>query len=172
MIRILFLAAIAALSATTAAHASAPPSIEALAADPDVRAPELSPNGVYVAAYSHREEGDTIHLFRADDPFGNSRKIDLQPLHLTDFRWAGDDKLLMTIVAEAKIYGRGKKTDVTRLVILDLKTGQAKFGDTDARGIMAGNILHIDDHGSYAVVSSQNTPYEYPTVKRIDLATG
>jgi dipeptidyl aminopeptidase/acylaminoacyl peptidase len=58
------------------------------------------------------------------------------------------------------------------LLAVDVSTGATRVVDPKSRGIYAGDVLYTDPSGSWALVASQNDIYSYPSVKRVDLATG
>lgn len=61
---------------------------------------------------------------------------------------------------------------MTRLIIVDLPSGNARLADPKSRGLIGGDLLHVDPEGRTAPVASQNSVDVTPSVKQVDLATG
>jgi dipeptidyl aminopeptidase/acylaminoacyl peptidase len=59
-----------------------------------------------------------------------------------------------------------------RLIAIDVDSGVSRIVDQSSRGFYAGDVLYTDPTGSWALVASQDDPYSFPSVKRVDLTTG
>lgn len=145
-------------------------SIQDFASLPTVRSPILSPDGKRIAARMVDDGNYRIAVINADNPAAQPQIIPLGKTQITDLHWAGNNRLLLEVLSEAKI--RGYEIPFTRLIVIDLATGTSRIADPDSIGLYAGDVLYVSPDGASAIVASQNTPFEFPAVKRVDLATG
>src|SRR5690606_25022316 len=102
---------------------------------------------------------------------GGVRRIEIPAGHQLQWtRWAGNRRLLASMSRAESVLG----TDVrmTRLALFDLDTGKQSFVGPRAQGIDGDNIIHVDRDGRFLLLSTQASVYEYPSVYRVDLATG
>lgn len=176
---ILTLLAAAAVSApallqaqsVAAPQESAKISTGAFAALPVLRDPRLSPNGRRIAALSTKDGKTILAVLDADRPSQAPRVISIGVGDLAAIRWAGDQRLLLTIKALEKLpWGFG--LPFLRLIAVDVDTGFSRVVDKKSRGVYAGDVLYADPTGAWALVASQDDVSVYPSVKRVDLATG
>lgn len=83
------------------------------------------------------------------------------------FRWAGNDKLLVSVSAPGSFYGSDVR--YTRLLLVHARDGWVeRLGGRDPV-VEGDNVIHVAPDGSHALVSVQRTVYEYPSVRRYDL---
>ena len=159
-------------SANTSTSATTPRlSVDSLAAFPVIRGPQLSPDGKLIAARANNSKETRLLLINADRPEAPPRIISLgDKVGVSDITWAGKDRLLLTVVTRSEVLGL--VLPVTRLVIVDLSSGQSRVADTKSRGIYAGDVLYADPQGAFALVASQDDIFSNPSIKRVDLATG
>ncbi len=157
--------------------AEAPPSkappkiaVKELAALPDMRRPLLSPDGKRIVARSTVNGKERLVIFSADDPKARAHAIPLGETKVAKLLWAGNQRLLLTIQMTEDYLGQ--EISYLRLMAVDTATGAARVMDRKSKGIYAGDVLYTDPSGSWALVSSQDDIYSYPSVKRVDLATG
>jgi dipeptidyl aminopeptidase/acylaminoacyl peptidase len=132
--------------------------------------PKLSPDGHRIAAQNVADGKTTIVVLNADDPDKILRTIPMTIGSAYSLLWAGNRKLLLTVLLKQKSVG--VETPYLRLVSLDVEDGTAQILDRQSRGIYAGDVLYADPTGSWAIVASQDSLYDYPSVKRVDLSTG
>jgi dipeptidyl aminopeptidase/acylaminoacyl peptidase len=78
--------------------------------------------------------------------------------------------LLLRVRSYAKIYD--VPFPITRLIAVDVATGASRLLDPKSRGLLGGEVLYTDPEGQTALVVSQDSLFETPAVKRVDLATG
>jgi dienelactone hydrolase len=163
---------IAALCSSSEDLAAAPirPTAADFAAEAAISDPLLSPDGHAIAAREQRGASSTLIVLNADNPAALPARFGLGNTHLGAMHWAGNRKLLLTVLSTSRIYN--VEVPVFRLVSVDVVTGQSLALDTKSRGILAGDVLYVDPQGAWALVSSQDTIDSFPSVKRVDLATG
>jgi dipeptidyl aminopeptidase/acylaminoacyl peptidase len=141
------------------------------AALPLLRRPLLSPDGHQIAARATLDGKTRLVIFNADQPEKIDRSIALGETNVAALRWAGNRRLLLTIQTTHKLFG-DIEIPILRLLAIDTWDGAARFVDTKSRGIYAGDVLYTDPTGNWALVASQNDTGVFPSVKRVDLATG
>lgn len=145
--------------------------IETFAALPALTDPVMSADGNHVAALAKADDKTQIVILDANRPGIIERSITLGENNVEDVNWAGSHRLLVTVVASEKVRG-GFDFQFLRLIAIDTLTGNSRLIDPDSRGIYAGDVLYTDPGGSWALVASQDDMASYPSVKRVDLATG
>lgn len=161
-------------SVAAAETASAPPAripIEAFAALPELHSPRLSPDGQKIVARHSRDGILSLAIINADKPEAPAQVIRLGKTNLSAIRWAGSQRLLLTVQASHSLPGR-EELPFLRLIAVDLPGGQSRVVDRKSQGIYAGDVLYADSTGTWALVASQDDIFSYPSVKRVDLATG
>lgn len=145
--------------------------VERFATLPVLQVPILSPDGRWIAARAVADGKTTIAIIDADQPRSPPRAIALGKTTVASLSWAGNTRLLLTVRAAEKIAG-GYDLPFLRLIVIDVWTGQSRIVDRGSHGTYAGDVLYSDPTGSWALVASQDDDYSYPSVKRVDLATG
>ena len=137
---------------------------------PVLRKPMLSPDGHWIAARSTADGKTDLVIVNADAPESPARSIALGKADLASLRWAGNQRLLLTVWGSQSIYGI--TLPFLRLLAVDLSTGASRVVDPKSRGLYAGDVLYTEPTGAWALVASQDDLDSYPSVKRVDLATG
>ncbi len=140
-----------------------------------LRQAALSPDGQQIAAIvdiegiAHIVLLDPVTL-KPTGKFGVDDKNDIEW-----FQWAGNDKVLVSISS----IGEFDREDVlyTRLIVANLRAGTGSLLEPRGAGkrqsvVDGDNLLFVDDQGRYALVSMQDTVYDYPSVFRFDLDEG
>jgi dienelactone hydrolase len=145
--------------------------ISAFSALPALQTPLLSPDGLKFVARQIRDGVATLIVIDADRPDTAIKALRIGKTDITALRWAGSQRLLMTILSKQKLNG-GEEIPFLRLVSIDAATGLSRVVDTKSRGIYAGDVLYAAPGGDWALVASQDDMASYPSVKRVDLATG
>lgn len=172
-----WVAVLAAMASSISAMAGSPPTsstpkipVADFASLPIVHRPLLSPNGHRIAAQSIADGKTKLVLLDADRPEARPSVIPLNETKVASLKWAGNQRLLLTVQSSEKI--RGEEVPFLRLIAIDLATGGARVVDRKSRGIYAGDVIYTDPTGSWALVVSQDDVFSYPSVKRVDLSTG
>lgn len=132
-----------------------------------LRGPIISPDGQRLV-FRERIGKKTFVGFRPVDG-DNVTRIGLPDKHtLNWYRWAGDNRLLISITGVGTIYG--VEIPITGLIAYDVVTNAAtKLGNKE-QGIEGDNILHVDPNGDFLLMSMQKSIFEYPGVYRIGIA--
>lgn len=165
MKRNLALAVIAA-SLTGAAPEKIP--VELFAKPPFLSDPALSPDGTRIAARARRDGQTLLIVFHTQDDL-RGQTFDLGKFNIVDTNWAGPSRILLTISMTTRVFGA--ELPMTRLLMIDTRTNATKMLDDKSKGLFAGDILYADPAGEWVLVSGQNSIFETPSVKRIDLNT-
>lgn len=145
--------------------------VKSFATLPVLKKPLLSPDGRQVAARSIKDGRSTIVLIDADRPTTPPRTIALGEIEIAGLRWAGNKRMLVTVLANDDVAG-GYRIPFLRLIAVDIDTGDSRILDRGSSGRFAGDVLYVSPWGDWALVASQNDLYSYPSVKRVDLVTG
>lgn len=132
--------------------------------------PVLSPDGRRIASRKVAGGKTGLVIIDADQPTNRPFITPIGENKVAALRWAGNQRLLLTVQASGD-YG-GVEIPVLRLVTIDARNGAAQLMDPKSRGAFAGDVLYTDPAGNWALVASQDDIYSYPSVKRVDLATG
>lgn len=140
------------------------------AALPIVEKPVLSPDGLRVVARQVKDGQTTIVVLDANHPEAPASVFPIGKTEAYSLSWAGNRRLLLT--ALVKQHFEEKDISVLRLVAIDLPGGESRVLDPKSRGLYAGDVLYADPTGSWALVASQDDLFSYPSVKKVDLATG
>jgi dipeptidyl aminopeptidase/acylaminoacyl peptidase len=138
---------------------------------PVLRKPLLSPDGRRIVARSTVDGKTSLVILNADGPNQAAQKIGLGEAEIAALRWAGNQRLLLTIKSVKELPGRNEYAFL-RLVAVDTATGASRLVDHKSRGLYGGDVLYADPSGNWALVASQDYADTWPSVKRVDLATG
>jgi dipeptidyl aminopeptidase/acylaminoacyl peptidase len=151
----------------------APPKVPVadFAALPAMSKPILSPNGRWIAARTTANGTTTFVILDADKPDTIAKSIYAGKVDVASLAWAGNKRLLLRVLASETI-APGFELPFLRLVGIDLLSGHTTVLDRKSRGIYAGDVLYTDPEGDWSLVASQDDIDAYPSVKRVDLATG
>lgn len=172
MRRIVWLCGAAFAACTTVASAAAPLiPIARFAELPKLSKPILSPDGHRIAARSNTNGETTLVILDADQPEKVINRIKIGKTTVADLNWAGNARLLLQILSRDKLPG-GDEIPFLRLIAIDVDTGASRVVDRRSQGMYAGDVLYTDPMGSWALVAGQDDVFSYPSVKRVDLATG
>jgi dipeptidyl aminopeptidase/acylaminoacyl peptidase len=150
----------------------APISVAEFASLPVLSEPLLSPGGQRIAARSVADNKTTLAILDADHPETPIRLIPLGEAVVYGLTWAGNDRLLLTVLSRRHIYHVDVDIPYLRLIAIDVSTGASRIVDSKSSGMYAGDVLYTDPTGNWALVASQDSPFVYPSVKRVDLSTG
>lgn len=140
------------------------------AALPELKKPNLSPDGHWIAARKSAGGKTMLVVLDADHPEAPGKTIGLGKSDPASVSWAGNHRLLLTVWGHEDIMGF--RIPFLRLLAVDLQTGAAIILDKRSQGLFAGDVLYTDPAGAWALVASQDDAESYPSVKRVDLATG
>ena len=158
-----------AQAAAKAEPASPPPRLPTslLGKLPFVSNPKLSPDGTHLAAFVTLNNRSLIGVF--DLAAGTNQLINPgEKLDLRWFRWAGNDRVLISV--GSMVPWEGEDILQTRLVAFEVSTRQQRFIGGKTEGADGDDVLWIDPEGKSILLSYQETIYDYPSVSLIDLA--
>lgn len=146
---------------------------EALAALPFIRGPVLSPDGTHFAARLTAQGKNWIGVYDLRQNLEQQRPLMIEwgDYDVTWLRWAGNNRLIFGIQVVRPVPMLDMEIPVTRAGSLDLRTG-ATTPLIGGNGILGDDVIFVDPGGDYVLLSSQDTLTDYPSVDRIDLATG
>ena len=130
----------------------------------------LSPDGHRIAATSDENGTASVLIVDADHPDSPATAIPVGRTTISNLKWAGNRRLLLQVQQTTNV--GGLDFPFLRLLALDVGTGAGRVLDPKSRGFYAGDVLFADDTGTWALVASQDELLSYPSVKRVDLATG
>jgi dipeptidyl aminopeptidase/acylaminoacyl peptidase len=167
----------AALLAPLAAQgqAAAPdpkvPSAADFGALPFFTDPILAPGGTRIAARGLVDGKQRVVII---DIAGGARKISLLALpdknQIQWLRWAGNDRVLVSLRHSELL--SSVPIPVTRVYAIDLRTSKLMLLGPSQQGLSGDNLVFVDRAGKFALLATQASIFDYPTVYRIDLETG
>ncbi|MGF7150566.1 dipeptidyl aminopeptidase/acylaminoacyl peptidase [Sphingomonas zeicaulis] len=172
----------AALPAIASAQPAAPAVAEApvaltkptaadLGALPFMNLPVLSPDGARMAARGHLAGRTAIVVSTFSATNTTSEALPMHADHQIEwYRWAGNGKLLVSISRLSQF--NGEEVRMTRVAVVDIATRNTFIAGPKMQGIDGDDVIYVDPDGAYILLSTQATIYDYPSVHRIDLATG
>lgn len=156
-------------SADNSALEPRPPLIptEQFAARSQISSVKLSPDGSRFAGRVKLDGKFYIILFDAETRQPQGRIPAGEDIGLNWFRWAGNNKILFSVSFSEKFFG--DDAQYRRLFMVDLTSYQLSALGGKNASLLGDDVIHVADDGSYALVSVQRTPYEYPSVRRYAL---
>lgn len=144
--------------------------VEAFGSLPLLEDPLLSPNGMHMAARMNVEGKPVVGIVNLQNRDQGMKLIRIGEHRVRWFRWAGPDRLLISLRMKATIDGFDGYA--SRLVVYQLSTGKATYLGYDNQDIEGDRVIHLEKDGSSALLSLGRSAYSYPSVYRADLATG
>ena len=134
---------------------------------PFISGPKLSPDGLHLAAFVTVGNRTVVGIF--DLATGSNKLLNAgEKLDMRWFRWAGNDRLLVSIGKMVPWFGEDALQ--TRLVVHQISTDTMRFIGGKEEGLDGDDILWVDPEGKSILLSYQKTIYDYPSVSSIDLA--
>lgn len=136
--------------------------VKAFAGTDTIRGAKLSPNGKRMAFTSMRDKILTLGVV---DPMTRQSQFAFKfdgKQELKWFRWAGNDKVLMSLSNTAIM--DGEEVRYTRLIVSNVTTGKTAFIGRPNMGLIGDDVLHVDPEGSHLLLALQESIYEYPSV--------
>jgi dipeptidyl aminopeptidase/acylaminoacyl peptidase len=159
-----------ALAEAAPAPAPAPISAEDFGALPFFSTPEISPDGTRLVAGSvagGKKAVVLVDLMAADYRLSTIAIPDT--FEMLWARWAGNRRVLMSLLIPTRLYGAEIKS--SRLVLFDLPSAQLHMLDAKIGGVDGDDIIHVDPQGKYILLSAQRSLFETPAVLHVDLDT-
>lgn len=169
--RTVFIAIFLALAGSIAANAGTESyPVEAFGTVPLLEDPLLSPTGVHMAARINVEGKPVVGITNLQNREQGMKLIRIGEHRVRWYRWAGPDRLLISLRMKATIDGFDGYA--SRLVVYQLSTGKATYLGFDSQDIEGDRVIHLEKDGSSALISLGRSAFSYPAVYRADLATG
>lgn len=139
------------------------------ARSPLLQSPKLSPDGQRLL-FSTRRDGKLFIVFRSlADP---ELKPVLVPekMDLNWYRWAGNNRILISVSQTVPWFGDEARKSV--LMAVDTATMKINFIGHATQGLEGDDLLYVDPSGDWALLSLQETAYDYPAVFKVRFDTG
>ncbi len=128
---------------------------------------KLSPSGATVAVRVELEGQPYILLFEAGTRKATGKLNVGDKVELGWFRWVTDSKILFSVSTLGNYFG--DEARYTRLYLADIARRSYQFVGRDTSTLEGDDVIHVADDGSHILLSMQRTPYDYPSVWRIEL---
>lgn len=140
------------------------------AKQPTLRGPKLSPDGLKLLASTTNSAGrEGVAIFTlatgAYASFAEPEKGEI-----AWYRWAGPNRILISIASTIPYFD--DEARLTRLVTYDLTSQKMSFLGRKSQGLEGDDVLYVDPQGAYLLMQMQKTIYDWPSVYRVELATG
>jgi len=130
----------------------------------------MSPDGVHLVT-KRIFEGTTDLLIIDAATKAPLKVFKFDPEQEVDwFRWAGNDKIIMSISMRGMYYDIPVR--VNRLLVRNIVNNETFMLDVPDELLWGGDLIHVDEAGSYALVSLQYTRQSDPSVYRYELVPG
>ena len=137
---------------------------------PDFADVQLSPDGQRIV-FRGRADGKNIIAYRRVDETKKSYFMVPEKSEVNWIRWAGNDRIVMSVVQTAELFMR-REGRATFLVVHDIGTAATSIVRRHGDETGGDDVLFIDPGGEYLLLSLQKTAYDYPSVFRVSLADG
>jgi dipeptidyl aminopeptidase/acylaminoacyl peptidase len=129
--------------------------------------PQMSPDGKRLA-YSLVEDGKSWLGVMDIDSADLIQQVPLtEDQGLRWFKWAGNDRLMISLVVTVRV--NAAKGRVSRLFVVDLRTGQGNYIGPRAQGLEGDDVIFTDPDGEYVLLSLQPRLFAEPEVWRFRL---
>ncbi len=146
-------------------------STAAFATRSEVSDADLSPDGTKLALRTIIGDQDVLQVLdtRTQKVLATT-SVGMEDSMLAWYRWAGNNKLLMSFYLSARMY----EVDFaySRLLVWDLPSGQAFPVGLSRMGIFGDDVIYVADDGSEILLTAQNRFDSLPEVYRIRLEPG
>lgn len=125
----------------------------------------VSPDGKTIATRARSDGKEFVALIDASTQKLVQRYSVGEGNEISNIRWAGSNQLLVSLMGTAE--RAGNAYTATRLAYVNIETGAMEmlgnFGTRDG-----DNVIFVAKDGSYALVSVQRLPTQYPSVMRYE----
>lgn len=147
----------------------APYDAAVFAKSPLLQSPKLSPDGQRLL-FSTRRDGKLFVVFRSlTDPELKPVLIP-EKLDLNWYRWAGNNRVLISVSQTVPWFGDEARKSF--LMAVDTATMKIEFIGRATQGLEGDDLLYVDPSGDWALLSIQETAYDYPAVFKVRFDTG
>ena len=128
---------------------------------------QMSPDGSQLAITRKLEGQDEILLVDAASGKATKRYVNPKDENIDWVRWAGDEKLLMSISGLGSFLGLPVR--MNRLYVRNLSDDSFFALKVDSKIFWGGDLVHLAEDGSYALISVQSSIRRTPAVYRYEL---
>ena len=151
---------------------STPPLIptESFAGRSAYKAFYMSPDGSHLAVEIQGSEEAEIHLIDAATRNVLKRYRIAGKLSIDWLEWAGNDKFVMSLSRAGVAFG--VRVRFSRIYVRDINTDEIFPLEVSDKLIWGGDLVHVADDGSYALISVQDDLTSSPGVYRYELKRG
>lgn len=165
------LVATAGGTVTARAPDAGTPSAEDFGALPFLAGPVLSPDGQRIISRSVRDGRTRLVLTDLSGEQQHNDLIDLGPRQQLEwYRWVGSDTVLVSV--SFKTVFMAEEVRATRVIAYTVSTKALRALGPKEQGIDGDDVIYVDPAGQFVLLSTQPSIYDYPSVLRIDIATG
>lgn len=144
--------------------------VEAFGKRPFFEDPVLSPTGEMMAAKVDADGKAVIGIYHLVNRDKGTKMVSVGDHEINWFDWAGPDRVLISLLMDATI--DGFETKITRLISYEVSSGKATSIGYNSQGFSGDQVIYTSPDGSYVLLSLSRQAYYYPSVYRVDLATG
>jgi dipeptidyl aminopeptidase/acylaminoacyl peptidase len=141
--------------------------IEAIGKRPFLEGPRLSPDGSLIAATVDVQGTPALAVLNLFDRSKEMLMINVGDNEIRWYRWAGNDKLLISLLLEGKYYGHDVR--VSRLLMYRISTRTPAAVGLKKQGVEGDDVLYVAEDGSYLLLAASRDIESYPGVYRVDL---
>ena len=168
---LLFSSAVRAQAVESSTAETAPPKypVEAFASYGNFSDPKLSPDGKRMTSRLYRDGKWQLLVHGLYRSGGGTKGYSLGDGELLWSRWAGNDIVLFGLRQTIKFYGEDVQT--TRAYALNLATGKLDVVGKLKADFDGDNVIFVARDGSYVLLSTARSPWDWPQVSKVDLAT-
>lgn len=115
--------------------------------------PQLSPDGSKFALFVEEDDTNKLVVYEAATR-APIRAIEIpETLHATRLRWAGPEKILVSVRAVTIVYGIFP-VSMSRLLAFDLETKKTFYVGREKQGLTGDDVIFIDPDGEFILLSS------------------
>jgi hypothetical protein len=157
-------------TAAPSARGTGPIPIADFAEQPFFSDPVLSPDGMHVAAKLQIGDDESIGIYDLGAPERRPRIISPGQFTLGSVRWAGDHRLLISVVGRTNFDHGSFYFPVIRVLSFDLTAGTSRVIGPNAG--LFDRLIFVDPQARFALLASQGDLFDTPSVYRVDLESG
>jgi dipeptidyl aminopeptidase/acylaminoacyl peptidase len=136
---------------------------------PFLERPLLSPDGSMVAATVDVKGKAALAVLHLLDRSQDMRLAGVGDNLILWYRWAGSDRLLISVLMAGKFYGHD--VHASRLIMYQVSTSTPASIGLKKQGFDGDDVIHIADDGSHILLSASKDIQSMPGVYRVNLDT-
>lgn len=130
--------------------------------------PTLSPDGSRFALFIEEDERNKLVIYDAATRRPSRAILLPENLHPSRLRWAGPDKILVSVRAITIVYGVFP-VPVSRLFAFDLASGKTFFVGREKQGLTGDDVIYTDPAGEFILLSSSSKLFADAEVHKVFL---